>query len=424
MRLFLLLSLSLVGPIAQGWENHALLSAVAVADMPEVRDSKAIKVESLEDFLVAQRLSIWKVLEEEERWARIQVENYPERPNSLRFDPNTKDKALLKTRFFQALRVNPSSKFALFLQELPARQVKGAKYLLPSDVTLLPNSLTPTSRSFVALSPGQMVSVADVFATATDEPDYGLDIKLWEDSKSSFGLVYGFGEQPFGNPKLEYGTQAPFHMGFYHEPAIVDWAASEITHTLPEYRIHLFFSLAKMAFNTGHDYWGWRFAGLGAHYIQDLTQPYHAKVMPGESTTRLLYTGTLSAIGITGPKTKLVEQASDEHLTLEKQAYCSVLRTFQLGAKNDLVSSAIRQSNDDKRYYTPLYVREVLAAESYDMADEVALSLRPLLGSAQPGCAMPNSIKSEILFARLMKNFGQHTRGFIRAILAARKMQK
>ena len=54
--------------------------------------------------------------------------------------------------------------------------------------------------TFVALREGDLVSVVDVVASATDEPDYGLDIGLWADNGTPHGAVHGFGKQPFGNP--------------------------------------------------------------------------------------------------------------------------------------------------------------------------------------------------------------------------------
>jgi hypothetical protein len=122
-------------------------------------------------------------------------------------------------------------------------------------------------------------------------------------------------------------------------------------------------------------------------------------------------------MGIHGPKSKVVAQASDEHLALEKQVYCSVLKTFQPGAQEDAISLALLSRATDRQLYRSSYVRNVLSAESYALADEVAEALRPMLGSAKPGCSTPKSKMAETTFAKLMKNFGDHTRGFIRAIL-------
>jgi hypothetical protein len=401
----------------QGWENHALLTALAIANMPEIQQVEPVKVETLDDFLAAEYFAIAETLGEEETWDVMQVPVYPPRPANLAFRYNRNDKTRLRARFLEAIRVNPNVSFALFVQELPGKKVPGARYLAPSAVTLLPNSLPSTSRNFAELVAGQMVKASDVFTSATDEPDYGLDIKLWSDSGTEFGRRYGFGDQPFGNPKLEYGSQAPFHMGFYHEATVVNWTATQLTHTLPEYRIHLFLSLSRLAFQSGHLYWGWRFAGMGAHYIQDLTQPYHTKVLPGESTFRLIYSGAIDKIGMHGQKEHFIEQASNEHLALEKRAYCAALQS-------QTPAASLTQGLDDKQFYKAPYVRNILSAQSYDLADQVAVAFRPLMISKKSSCEIPTLPKADALLGQLMKNFGQHTRGFIRAVLPPKKTGK
>jgi hypothetical protein len=50
------------------------------------------------------------------------------------------------------------------------------------------------------------------------------------------------------------------------------------------HRVDLFVRLSKAAFQTGHPYWGLRFAAWAAHYAQDLAQPYHAKTVPSAGT--------------------------------------------------------------------------------------------------------------------------------------------
>ena len=55
----------------------------------------------------------------------------------------------------------------------------------------------------------------------------GMDVNLWEDSPSAWGPLYGFGKLPFGNPSLSFATQAPFHMGYYHESPLIYAAAFE-----------------------------------------------------------------------------------------------------------------------------------------------------------------------------------------------------
>ena len=89
-------------------------------------------------------------------------------------------------------------------------------------------------------------------------------------------------------------------MGFYHESDVIYTFAGFLKKTYPEYRIHLYKRLARFAFETGHPYWGWRFAGMGLHYLADLAQPYHARALPGVGTSFAMWINTLDMMGIGG----------------------------------------------------------------------------------------------------------------------------
>jgi hypothetical protein len=134
---------------------------------------------------------------------------------------------------------------------------------------------------------------------------------LYVDNGTSFGAVYGFGSQPFGNPNLDYSSQAPFHMGFYHLDWLTRRVESDLLRTLPAWRIHLYQSLAALAFETGHDYWGWRFMGWALHYIGDLTQPYHADPLPGVSLMSSIW------LVIQGKTADAIQLVSNRHGVLE-----------------------------------------------------------------------------------------------------------
>jgi hypothetical protein len=45
------------------------------------------------------------------------------------------------------------------------------------------------------------------------------------------------------------------------------------------FRINMNF--AQTAFECGNDYWGWRYLSRSAHYLADLGNPFHVKVLPG-----------------------------------------------------------------------------------------------------------------------------------------------
>jgi hypothetical protein len=187
-----------------------------------------------------------------------------------------------------------------------------------SGLTYLKDLSDIDDKTYLSLFPGETVSVLDVLGTAADEPDLGIDIGLFEDSNTEQGKKLNFGKQPFGNPNLEYSSQAPFHMGFYHEAGIVYMLAGFLKETYPEYRIHQFKVLSEYAFKTGHDYWGWRFMGWGLHYLSDLSMPYHSVVLPGVSTARMLWINSKAMAGMGQAKKDAIQIVSNRHGALEK----------------------------------------------------------------------------------------------------------
>ena len=246
--------------------------------------------EPLESFLAKEKDKIGELLKAEEAWAVSNVKAYPPLPSALDFLKSKEPD--FRLRFLKALRLNPEMKLPLYLMVLPGSPVPSKQPIPRLALSVLKHDFQ--NMIYVPLNPGEKISALEVLATASDEPDNGLDIGVWEDNDTSFGKEYGYGKQPFGNPKLDYGTQAPFHMGFYHESSIVYKAAPSFQKAFPEQRAHLFHSLAKLAFQTGHPYWGYRFAGWGLHYVQDMTMPYHTTIMPGRMTITML------SIAITG----------------------------------------------------------------------------------------------------------------------------
>ena len=200
VRTLLLAGASLVGATAHAWSNHALCTWPALSVMPELASRVPVRVEPLESFLAAEPAGLAQVLREEEAWARAHVPTYPSRPEALAFRAEAAPAPELFARFLAAVRVNPASRLALYLQ-LPVGRTPGDRpTLAEADVTTMKTDEAAKLNTFVALREGDLVSVVDVVASATDEPDYGLDIGLWADNGTPHGAVHGFGKQPFGNP--------------------------------------------------------------------------------------------------------------------------------------------------------------------------------------------------------------------------------
>jgi hypothetical protein len=429
--------LLLLAPSAFGWSNHTLGTYPALAAVPEVAKALPARAETIQAFLEAEQGRLAAVLGEEEAWDRAHVPHYPPRPDVLAFRAGGPPQSL-EGRFLAALRVNPRISLALYVQPRFGTDLRGKETLPVGRVTVL--ETLDLDQSFVRLSAGEPVAPLEVVATASDEPDYGMDVGLWEDSGTSFGKTYGMGPQPFGNPRLEYGSQAPLHMGFYHEAAVVYAAAPYLRRTYPEYRVHLFATLARFAFATGHDYWGWRFAGWGMHYVQDLTQPYHARVVPGVSAVHLVWAGTLAKLGIAGPERRLLQLVTNRHLALEDYEK-RLLETVERAHDDaDPVLRALSDRSGDARYgpFSPSYLRDTLTEETAGEADATDATLRRwvparlvddpsyLFGETEPGVDVPEAVDARgpaarqamrDLLARLLRAFGAHSRVFLASVI-------
>ncbi|MDH7503198.1 MAG: hypothetical protein QHJ82_10890 [Verrucomicrobiota bacterium] len=332
------------GQRAHAWSEHALLTAAVFEGQSEVRDAAPVKVEPLESFLSAEAEKLEKLLADEEEWARKNLRWYRPRPEELVFKAGG-DAGGIRKRFCRAIRINPASALRLYLQLLPNEDQQGREVLPINQLTFLKDTSTWRKTKMVGLSPGELVPALAVLATASDEPDLGLDVGLFSDNGTECGLAYGFGRQPFGNPNLDYGSQAPFHMGFYHERRIVYFFAGFVKESYPECRVHLCKTLSRFAFETGHSYWGWRFAGWGLHYIGDLCQPYHSTVLPDVSTLRAIWVGGLSSIGIEKPKAKMIQLVSNRHLAFEKFAQIELHTEYLKGETNTPMLAVLRGTN-------------------------------------------------------------------------------
>lgn len=437
--LFMAVAMSTFSLPARAWSNHALGTWQALASMPEVANAGPVAVESLDAFLIAEGSALERLMAEEEIWARHHVQHYPARPDALAFRTGG-GAAELRRRFLAALRINPASRLTLFMQVRPGTVIADADAMPRREVTTVGQHDDHNRAAFRRLREGEMVAALDVVATASDEPDFGLDIGIWEDNGTAYGREYGFGKQPFGNPALEFSSQAPMHMGFFHEPWIVYKAAPFLLRTYPEYRIHLYQSLAQFALRTGHRYWGWRFAGWALHYVQDLTQPYHARVVPGVGTTTLLWANSLALLGFTTQKEHAITLVSNRHQALENYQVHRMRNAYIRKDDGDALLRAARNTDDDKQYpsYTDDAVRGSVTKQSHAAADATDAALERSFPSryiSDPDYVMTASgsdvdlhallsdgsadARNEMttLVAGLMTHFGAHSRLFIRALV-------
>ena len=356
----------LVQPGLQAWDLHALLTYPIFAAMPEITGRDSVTATTLEAFLLAVEPKLEATLAREEQWARTNMMYYPPLPDGLDFQA-TGDPADIRQRFSAAIRINPDSKMIPYLQVLPGVNPGDRPRLNPGDITPLNNTAWLNNVTFVVLRPGEQVSPLDVLVTASDEPEMGLDVGLYADNGTAAGDRYGLGAQPFGNPNLEYGSQSPIHMGLYHEAPLVKKLAPFLRECLPEYRIHLYKTLAKLAFEQGQDYWGWRFTGWGLHYIADLAQPYHTSALPGVGLGRMLLMNILDMLGLSGMKNDAVQLISNRHTALESFER-QLLEKAYLEKDTSYIQFQILSAAVTPPAYTDELPRAVLSKRSHDQA--------------------------------------------------------
>jgi hypothetical protein len=434
------LALAGVAPrAAHGWSNHTLGLYPAVETMPEVKNAPEVKPETLDAFLAAEAPALEGLLAEQEARMRQQLPDYSPRPDGLAFKAAGPAETL-RARFLEAIRVNPNSKTPLYVQPHPGNATDSRAPIAWKETSIFEHSSTSEQTTYLSIAQEEGVSALEVVATACDEPDYGLDIGLFEDNNTEYGKRYGFGKQPFGNPRLVYGSQAPFHMGFYHEAGIIYKLAGFLKKTYPEYRIDLYQTLARHAFKTGHAYWGWRFTGWGLHYIQDLTQPYHARVFPGMSTGKMLRRNILSVLGIKKPQENSVQLVTNRHLALENYQYF-LLKELLTARKQDApVLKALAPGNTESTRYSLPGIRSELTQSSADAsrsADNVLDRSLPrrlvddptyLFEETEPDINVVPIVREgspekaerlDALLESLLGEFGRYSRAYIRANLSS-----
>lgn len=424
---FLLLLLCGTIPTAWGWSNHTVGSYLALQDLPVLRDASQVDVEPLEQFLAQQYDAVRALLEEQETYARQHFAQYPSRPDNLQLPDLPGDN--LRHDFLTALRINPLIHLAMVIQPMPGKDLPEREHLKAEQV-MVEQTLSPWNRQrFIHVVDGEQVAPLAVLASAADEPDYGHDINLFSDNPGEVGALYGFGPQPFGDARFQYSSQAPFHMGFFHESAVVYAAAGFLQRSWPDWRAYQYMGLARLAFASGHPYWGYRFLGWGLHHIQDLTQPYHAKPLPGVELANLLLLEGKALAGYEADKHAAIERVATRHMEVEKYQSTWLRRLLRAGQPHPMLQ-AYADFAQDASYppYSVDYLRDVVSAESADASaafDEAIgqwLETAPITRDFSAGNQVQRErydhpALNQQLF-KLLGHFGAHSRIYVSAGLA------
>ncbi len=420
---------------AMAWSEHSLITYPILNTMPEVAAQAPIKVETLAEFVTAEAQGLETLLATSEDWLRQNFPHYKPRPDSLAFDAAGQD---LQTSFIHAIRINPNARVNPYIQLLPGQDKQGRRRMDASEVAVFTSLNNYNTMTFVEVKSGELVTPIEVLVSANDDPDNGLDIGLFEDSNTEAGKLYGFGKQAFGNPALEYSSQAPFHMGFYHESSVLFTLAPFLRDTFPDYRVHMYKALSEYAFRTGHDYWGWRFMGWGMHYIGDIAQSYHSTLQPGVSTVSSIWTNAKDIMGFPQAKIDAIQLLSNRHLVLEKFQEIITKQAYENNDFSSVLFKALEQETPVIEYTDSTFV-EVFAKKSHEKSDKLADYLErwvPELLVSDPSFEVDGSKDLDMivdmirakhgeegitkmidLLAEFMLDHNANTRSYVRSIL-------
>jgi len=356
------------------WSEHPLIAYPVLKTIPEITQAPEVQVISLQRFLLEEELGLERLLADQETFARNNIQGYAPRPDGLAFAATGNAEDIVQ-RFLKAIRVNPNARMELYLHVPPGTDGGNRPPVDPHVLTTLSNPTDMLRATYLGLQEGEMAPPLLVISSATNEPDYGLDLGLFEDNNTWWGDLYGFGTQTFGNPNLEYGTQAPFHMGFYHESGLVFAAAPFLRRTFVEYRIHLYQTLAEYAFNNQQPYWGYRFMGWALHYIGDLSVPYHASVLPGVSALRMIWINLKAMLGFPRSRDNAVQLVSNRHAVYEQFQYLVLRKAFEEGNVNHPFLKALATPTDMIAYAMD-FPRQVVAKEAFEMGRKTSRGMR------------------------------------------------
>jgi hypothetical protein len=407
---------ALLSTNASAWSEHSLITYPVLKTIPEVADQAPIKVETLEEFVRAEAKGLEKLLAKDEAWLRENYEHYLPRPEALAFkaDGSAEDTMAgnsddILMRFIHAIRINPEARVQPYVQLLPGQDMQGRRRMASTEVAVFKTLDNYDKMTFVEVNSGDMVTPIEVLVSANDDPDNGLDIGLFEDSNTEIGKQYGFGVQAFGNPTLEYGTQAPFHMAFYYESDVIFTLAPFLHRTFPNYRVHMYKALSQYAFQTGHDYWGWRFMGWGMHYIGDIAQSYHSTMQPGVGTMSSLWMNMKDVVGLPQSQTDAIQLLSNRHMVIEKFQETVAKDAYVNQDFSSQVFEALRTPGDVPEYNEYTFV-EVFAKKSHDKADKLAGFLEQWVPEklvSDPSFELSGTEEAETIVPMIRAEFGE-----------------
>jgi hypothetical protein len=422
MRIFFTILLSSICSLtSQAWSDHPIMARFALQHFIDWDKVDSVEAKSLEQFLMQSGPALEAFLEQQEQRMRKLMPDYAPRPDELAFVAGG-DTTTIVTRFLNAIRLNPNSKMPLYLFLMPDESVAGRTIADPSEISTLRNVESMRHSVYVWITAGEPVHPFQVLTSANNEPDYGFDLGLFEDNQTDYGAKYGFGQQPFGNPNLEYSSQAPFHMGFYHESKMLYTFGPFLKHTFLDYRVNLFRELAAFAFEQEQAYWGWRFMGWSMHYAADATMPYHCQPLPGYSTLRMIWINLKAMLGFKKSRDNAVQLVSNKHTIIEAYQWQETRRAYLAGETQHQFFQAL-QNPGTAQPFTHSFVRDVVSRRAVDQAvnfDRVIKRNMPFHMVADPSVEVSDLPELDQIAAHIRQSKGNEVADELNRIIANR----
>ncbi|OGD15022.1 hypothetical protein A2V47_02385 [Candidatus Atribacteria bacterium RBG_19FT_COMBO_35_14] len=178
---------------------------------------------------------------------------------------------------------------------------------------------------------GRKTNASDILINYSDEPDWDLDTNLELNKLQA----------------LTGGSQGYRHMYFSVFAGLLKAGDA------PKRASH-FFEMSKIAFGKGDNYWGFRFAARAVHYLEDLSQPYHAYPVP----LRVLFKKFFNIKKITILATNAHYGYEDFNGYLfkhQKDEFYNLLSEVKTIKMDDVEDSTIKLSKEARKDFTPSY---------------------------------------------------------------------
>ena len=357
--------------VASAHMEHMLISYYAL--FQDFYGQKVV-VEPLDEFAYEEREKIAAAIGNADNWSSTHFANYRHVPIQLLVNLKKTSSMRAGNALLDAIRVNHKYFGGWYVQRA------STDYYI--DATAQITELADYSNNyygyhadlpFFRIKTGDEVDALDVLCTAAEIPDCGLDGGLWEDSASQYASLYGLGNMPFGE-KRESGQRASFHAPMYYNDFLTAlYPTAQAPYAF--YRIKTLREVAKIAFETGHPYWGYHFAGLALHYIEDSTFPYHVKMLPGHSDFEVTV-AALAEISGTGKQLRqIIDLTLTEHFLLEFYISSRLIADWNNDGAGRFSLSCANPKYDIKQSYNDELPKVFLARSAAEEAEAYSLLL-------------------------------------------------